>query len=238
MTALALLAAGAFKTWELARSLWTLPLIWFQCLAKPWWSVALPTSTAILVKEGGDPGTITAIKWDQSKEGGRLAVPGGKVNLFLRESHVDCIRRELAEELGSDLRVAKIEMLFTKTDIYSANRPPVSLAKALEDSGRRWLKSLRWITRWIPVDGRYGTPDVIYLVTYSGTPQCTKEARKIVPFNVRDIEIAADPNKSKWGANHDLIVGLYRLYIEGKTLNWNQLLSDLTALRIELPHLL
>ncbi len=93
--------------------------------------------------------------------------------------------------------------------------------------------------RNVPVFGHYGVPDSIFLGAVEGTPHPNDgEAKGFFKYDVRNIQITATEEESKFGANHDLILAVYRLELAGCRIDKAEAFSDLAKLRRKLPKLL
>lgn len=90
-----------------------------------------------------------------------------------------------------------------------------------------------------PVFGHYGLPDSIFIGGVKGIPFPNDgEAKGFFVYDVRQIEVAASEEESKFGANHDLILAVYRLELAGIRIDKSLAFSDLKKLRKDLPKLL
>lgn len=86
-----------------------------------------------------------------------------------------------------------------------------------------------------PVLGLYGCPDAIYIARVLGEPYPNDgEAKQCVLFDIRDLVITETEAESKFGAQHDLLLGLYRRFLDRKFVGTHEMLTDMNKLRREL----
>jgi len=190
--------------------------------------ISIPTST-IIACDGMDPYQVCVIE-QAKKHRRRKTLVGGKLELppstsqICRQSFLDCAHKEWAEEAGGQgaILVAP-ELWAVRTDPYGDVRE-VTLSKACNELPPDDIKAR-------PVIGHYGCPDCIFLAVVHGTPAPRDgEAKQCFFLDVRDIRITRTEEESQFGAQHDLILVLYRHYLQGRAPTFADL-SDFTALR-------
>jgi hypothetical protein len=185
----------------------------------------VPTSSLIAVHPD-DPFQVCVIEQTQ-KHKGRLTLVGGRVEMH-RQNHLQCALEEWGQEaggLGATLVAPKLWAI--KTDAYSDVRPS-TLGKLTHGLCSEHLLET-------PVIGHYGAPDYIYVATVNGTPSPKDgEAKRCLFVDVRSIPCTATEEESRFGAQHDLVLLLYRLHLAGRAVS-NADLADFKELRIKLP---
>ena len=69
----------------------------------------------------------------------------------------------------------------------------------------------------IGVTAHYGVPDTIFLAIVRGVPHpADHEARTCALIDVDTVEISQAAKNSPLGANHDVLIGYYRLLLAGR----------------------
>lgn len=191
--------------------------------------VAAPTAT-VIAAESAEPHFVWVLK-PTNKHNGRLVLPGGKIELQAHQSPRQCALDEFDQEAGGNgACLQNLKLFAVRTDPYGDVRS-VSLAKVTNESGPEQDQDKT-------VVAFYGTADSVFLGEVIGTPAPKDgEAKQFYRIDVREIECAATPDESKFGAQHDLILLLYRLYLSGRPVALEDL-EDLTALRAKLPTLI
>ncbi|MBI5171737.1 MAG: NUDIX hydrolase [Candidatus Melainabacteria bacterium] len=191
--------------------------------------VAAPTAT-IIAADANDPYYVWVLR-PTAKHNGKLVLPGGKIELHAKQSPRQCAIDEFNQEAGGQGAYLKDLKLFAlRFDPYGDVRE-VSLAKVTNESGPPEDKNK-------PVIAYYGTADSIFLAEVIGVPAPKDgEAKEFLRIDVREIESSATPEESRFGAQHDLVLLLYRLYLDGRPVQLEDL-EDLAALRAKLPTLL
>jgi hypothetical protein len=183
--------------------------------------ITVPTSSIIAVR-ANDPYKVCVIE-QNGKHNDRLTLVGGKV-IMPEQTHEQCAYEEWDQEAGG--RSAKLKGLSlwaVKTDEHSDVRP-TTLGKLTHDLCPAELRTL-------PVVGHYGAPDYIYLANVEGEPYpLDGEAKQCIFIDVREVEVTETEKESRFGAQHDLILAVYRLYLEGRPVD-NRDFSDFTLLR-------
>ena len=80
--------------------------------------------------------------------------------------------------------------------------------------------------------GLYGSPDAVYIARVKGTPYPNDgEAKQCIWFDVRELVITETADESKFGAQHDLLLGLYRRFLDRKFHGTHEMLTDMNDLR-------
>lgn len=191
--------------------------------------VAAPTA-AIIATDANDPHYVWVLR-PTAKHNGKLVLPGGKIELHAKQSPRQCAIDEFNQEAGGQGAYLKNLQLFAlRSDPYGDVRN-VNLSKVTNASGPEEDKTK-------PVIAYYGTADSIFLAEVIGVPAPKDgEAKEFLRLDVRQIECSATPEESRFGAQHDLVLLLYRLHLAGRPVQLQDL-EDLTALRAKLPALL
>jgi hypothetical protein len=191
-------------------------------------SLAVPTSSIIAYHP--DDKYLVAVLEQAEKHRGRLTIAGGKIELP-RQNARQCAVEEFDQECGGKgCTLDDIKLWAIKTDPYSDVRES-KLGKLTHNLCPELLRD-------VPVIGHYGAPDHIYTASAIGTPYPKDgEAKQCFFFDVRTIEITADEKDSKFGAQQDLYLAVYRLYLDGRAVEPDDFV-DFNALRHKLPGLL
>ncbi|MDR3616541.1 MAG: hypothetical protein P4L53_23480 [Candidatus Obscuribacterales bacterium] len=191
-------------------------------------SFAVPTSSVIALNPSNQF-EVNVIE-QTKKHNGRLTLVGGRVELP-RQTHLDCVFEEWDQEAGGmAATLDNVSLWAIKTDPYSDVR-----ASTL---GKLSHETCLPEHRDIPVTGHYGAPDHLYLATVSGIPHPKDgEAKRCFYFDVRNLNITADEKDSQFGAQQDLILAVYRLFLAGRPVAVDDFV-DFVSLRKKLPALL
>lgn len=191
-------------------------------------SISVPTSSVIAVSPS-DPYQVCVIE-QNGKHKGRLTLVGGKVSMP-KQTHLECALEEWDQEAGGkQAKLSEVALWAVKTDEHSDVRP-ATLGKLTHDLCPEELRSL-------PVIGHYGAPDYLYLAKVEGEPfPFDGEAKSCKFIDVRDVKWTATEAESRYGAQHDLILMVYRLYLAGRPVD-NRDFADFRALRANLRDLL
>ncbi len=190
----------------------------------------VPTSTVIAYHQH-DPYKVWVIE-QAKKHRGRLTLVGGRCELP-GQSHETCITEEWQQEAGGNgpdgiaAELTCLQYFLTKNDRFADPRE-TTLGKLT--SGKCPKKLLNQ-----PVLGLYGSPDAIYLGRVIGTPYPNDgEAKQCLLFDIRELVITETADQSKFGAQHDLLLGLYRRFVDRKFHGTNEMLTDMNELRSSL----
>ncbi len=191
--------------------------------------VAAPTAT-IIAADASDPYFVWVLK-PTAKHNGKLVLPGGKIELHTGQTPRQCAIDEFSQEAGGQgAYLENLKLFALRSDPYGDVRE-VSLAKVTNESGPKEDRNK-------PVIAYYGAADSIFLAAVIGVPAPKDgEAKEFLQINVCEIACSKTPEESRFGAQHDLILLLYRLYLSGRPVQLDDL-EDLTALRKRLPTLL
>lgn len=191
-------------------------------------SIVVPTSSVIAVKPN-DPYQVCVIE-QNGKHKGRLTLVGGKV-IMPSQTHLQCALEEWDQEAGGkQAKLHDVALWAIKTDAHSDVRP-ATLGKLTHDLCPAAERSL-------PVTGHYGVPDYLYLAKVEGEPYpLDGEAKSCIFIDVRDVKWTATEAESRYGAQHDLILMVYRLYLAGRPVDFADF-ADFRALRANLRELL
>ncbi len=191
-------------------------------------SIVVPTSSVIAVKPD-DPYKVCVIE-QNGKHKGRLTLVGGKV-IMPAQTHLECALEEWDQEAGGkQAKLHDVTLWAVKTDAHSDVRP-ATLGKLTHDLCPAGERSL-------PVIGHYGVPDYLYLAKVEGEPYpLDGEAKSCIFIDVRDVKWTATEAESRYGAQHDLILMVYRLYLSGRPVALADF-ADFSALRANLRDLL
>jgi hypothetical protein len=190
-------------------------------------SLAVPTSSVIAV-DPKDPFKVCVIE-QNGKHNGRLTLVGGKVEMPA-QSHLQCAYDEWDQEAGGkNAKLIDLTLWAIKTDEHSDVRSS-TLGKLTHNFCPPELANT-------PVIGHYGAPDYIYVGKVDGIPYpLDGEAKQCLFIDVRDVIVTATESESGYGAQHDLILVVYRLSLEGRPVDSRDF-SDFRALRETLRNL-
>lgn len=191
-------------------------------------SISVPTSSVIAVKPN-DPRQVCVIE-QNGKHKGRLTLVGGKV-IMPKQSHLECALEEWDQEAGGkQAKLLDVSLWAIKTDAHSDVRK-ATLGKLTHDLCAPELRT-------VEVTGHYGAPDYLYLAKVEGEPfPFDGEAKSCKFIDVRDVPWTATEAESKFGAQHDLVLMVYRLWLAGRPVDGNDF-TDFRALRTNLRELL
>lgn len=185
-------------------------------------SIGVSTSTVIAV-DPGDPFRVCLIQ-QAKKHRERKTLVGGKRTGG--DSHEETAVGEFFQEAGGKgAQLEDVRLWAIKTDRLADVRT-VTLGRATDDLCPSELRDLE-------VVAHYGYPDYFYVASVVGTPYPKDgEAKAVVWMDVRDIVITEREEDSQFGAQHDLVLALYRYTLEGRSLgDLAILLADCKALR-------
>lgn len=191
-------------------------------------SIVVPTSSVIAVKPE-DRYKVCVIE-QNGKHKGRLTLVGGKV-IMPAQTHLECALDEWDQEAGGkQAKLHDVALWAVKTDAHSDVRP-ATLGKLTHDLCPEELRAT-------PVTGHYGCPDYIYVAAVKGEPYpFDGEAKSCKFIDVRDVPWTATEAESRYGAQHDLILMVYRLHLAGRPVEIGDF-ADFRALREKLRDLL
>jgi hypothetical protein len=170
-------------------------------------SISVPTSTVIAV-DPGDPFKVCVIE-QVKKHNRRLTLVGGRVELP-GQNFLDCALAEWDQEAGGAGAILVNPVLWAvKTDPQADVRDS-TLGKLTHETCEQGLRA-------VPVRGHYGVPDCLYVAPVLGTPAPKDgEAKSCFFFDIRDLDVTETSEQSRFGANHDLILEVYRLHLLGR----------------------
>jgi|GEM_PF-2960061 len=182
----------------------------------------VPTSSVIAYHQD-DPYKVSLIE-QAKKHRCRLTLIGGRCELP-GQSHETCIQEEWVQEAGGKgAELTFLTYFLTKNDRFADPRE-VTLGKLTSGKCPQELIDL-------PVLGLYGSPDAIYMARVKGTPYPNDgEAKQCIWFDVRELVITETADESKFGAQHDLLLGLYRRFLDRKFQGTHEMLTDMNDLR-------
>ncbi len=191
-------------------------------------SIVVPTSSVIAVKPE-DAYKVCVIE-QNGKHKGRLTLVGGKV-IMPKQTHLECALEEWDQEAGGkQAKLHDVALWAVKTDAHSDVRP-ATLGKLTHDLCPEELRAT-------PVTGHYGCPDYLYVAKVEGEPYpFDGEAKSCKFIDVRDVPWTATEAESRYGAQHDLILMVYRLHLAGRPVEIGDF-ADFRALREKLRDLL
>lgn len=191
-------------------------------------SIVVPTSSVIAVSPV-DPYQVCVIE-QNGKHKGRLTLVGGKV-IMPEQTHEQCALDEWDQEAGGkSAKLVDVSLWAIKTDAHSDVRS-ATLGKLTHDRCPEELRST-------VVTGHYGCPDYLYLAKVEGEPfPFDGEAKSCKFIDVRDVAWTATEAESRYGAQHDLILMVYRLWLSGRPVDLSDF-ADFRALRAKLRDLL
>ncbi len=187
-------------------------------------SISVPTST-IIAATAHDPHKVWVIE-QAKKHRKRMTLVGGRVELP-RQTHLQCAFEEWGQEAGGKgATLIDLQLFATKTDPYSDVRPS-TLGKLTHETCAPELRD-------VEVTGHYGAPDEIYWGRVDGEASPKDgEAKQCLLIDVRDIRCTETEEESRFGAQHDLILIVYRLFLYGRSVDKEDF-SNFSALRARL----
>ncbi len=165
-------------------------------------SIAIPTVTVVACHPQ-DHLKVLLVK-SVNKHDGRLVLVGGCLNLQNCELPRRAVVREFTKEVGGKGATLEDLTFWTvKSDPYLDVRAS-TLGKLTHDRCQPGVTSLE-------VAGHYGCPDWLFVGKVVGEPfPKDGEVEDCVWFDLRDLQISANPLDSQFGADHDLILGFYK----------------------------
>lgn len=190
---------------------------------RPEFSFFVPTST-VIARHPNDPYLVAVIEHAQ-KHSGRLTLVGGKRSG--NTSHAQCAVEEWGQEAGGEnATLLNPHLWAVKTDV-NADIRVVTLKKASDGFCPAELND-------VLVAAHYGYPDYLYVADVQGNPAPKDgEAKSARWIDVRTLSVAATPEESAFGAQHDLILAVYRYYLDGRPVELEDF-TDCVALRQKL----
>lgn len=189
-------------------------------------AIGVPTSTIIARRAEDDWFNVCVIK-HSAKHRQRITLIGGKRTG--EATHEDTAKEEFAQEVGGlDATIHGLSLWAVKSDRLCDVRE-VTLGRVTDEHCPPHLSDIK-------VTAYYGYPDYIYTGVIEGTPSPNDgEAQDVTWIDVRDIVITEHEEDSQFGAQHDLVLALYRWWVEHfGGLDENRLLSDFKQLRATL----
>ncbi len=167
----------------------------------------VPTST-IIAHHKDNPYRVYVIE-QAKKHNGRLTLVGGRCELPAQD-HETCIKEEWVQEAGGKgATLTGLRFWLAKNDRFADPRK-TTLGKVTSNQCPKRLINQ-------PVLGLYGCPDAIFIAAVEGEPYPNDgEAKQCLLIDVREIVITETPEQSKFGAQHDLLLALYRQYLDRK----------------------
>lgn len=191
-------------------------------------SIVVPTSSVIAVS--ADDAYKAWVIEQNGKHKGRLTLVGGKV-IMPEQTHEQCALEEWDQEAGGKgAKLHDVKLWAVKTDAHSDVRQ-ATLGKLTHDLCPESLRAT-------VVTGHYGCPDYLYLAKVEGEPfPFDGEAKSCKLIDVRDVPWTETEAESRYGAQHDLILMVYRLWLSGRPVDVSDL-TDFRALRAKLRDLL
>lgn len=191
-------------------------------------SIVVPTSSVIAV--AADDAYKAWVIEQNGKHKGRLTLVGGKV-IMPEQTHEQCALEEWDQEAGGKgAKLHDLKLWAVKTDAHSDVRQ-ATLGKLTHDLCPEALRAT-------VITGHYGCPDYLYLAKVEGEPfPFDGEAKSCKLIDVRDVPWTATEAESRYGAQHDLILMVYRLWLSGRPVDVSDF-TDFRALRAKLRDLL
>ena len=190
----------------------------------------VPTST-VIARHQNDPYKI-AVLVPVEKHKQRKVACGGRIEPD--QTPESCIITEFGQEMGGKgAFLTNVRLFAIRTDADGDIRigPKVTLGKLSFDQCPVENRSLE-------VTGHYGVPDHIFIADVVGEPfPNDHEAKECIWIDVRDIAVTATEEASTFGAQHDLVMIVYRLALAGRNVEVDDFV-DLSALRSKLPALI
>lgn len=183
--------------------------------------IAVPSST-VIAHDPEHPFLVWVIEQSE-KHGGRLTLVGGRIELH-HQNHLQCIHEEWKQEAGGlGASLVNPWLWAVKFDPYFDTRE-TTLGKLSHNLCPEAVRNL-------PVRGYYGSPDCLFVAGVDGTPAPSDgEAKRCFTVDVRGIKLTETPEESAYGCQHDLILALYRLYLQGRPVSASDF-TDFKALR-------
>lgn len=191
-------------------------------------SIVVPTSSVIAVS--ADDAYKAWVIEQNGKHKGRLTLVGGKV-IMPEQTHEQCALEEWDQEAGGKgAKLHDVKLWAVKTDAHSDVRQ-ATLGKLTHDLCPESLRAT-------VVTGHYGCPDYLYLAKVEGEPfPFDGEAKSCKLIDVRDVPWTETEAESRYGAQHDLILMVYRLWLSCRPVDVSDF-TDFRALRAKLRDLL
>jgi hypothetical protein len=191
-------------------------------------AIAVPTSS-VIARRRSNPFMVSVLE-QTKKHNCRLTISGGRVELPL-QTHLQCVYDEYDQEMGGKgAKLEDVSLWAIKTDPYSDVRPS-TLGKLTHGTCLPEHRDIACV-------GHYGAPDHLYLSYVTGTPYPKDgEAKRCFDYDVRDLKITDDEKDSQFGAQQDLILAVYRLFLAGRPVAVDDFV-DFVSLRKKLPALL
>lgn len=189
----------------------------------------VPTST-IIAYSPDDPYLVWLIE-QAVKHKGRWTLVGGRCTLP-GQDHETCILEEWAQEAGGKGAVLKhLRPWIIKND-RAADPRKTTLGKVTDNQCPKRLINQA-------VLGLYGCPDQIYLGQVEGEPYPSDgEAKRCFIFDTRELVITETAEESKFGANHDVVLGLYRRWLDGRKIDvYDEAITSVADIRQSLLQL-
>ncbi len=189
---------------------------------------AIPTVT-IIGCHPDNPYKVAMLKPANNKHRGKPVLCGGRINLPDQEKPWVAALREFNEEMGGKgAKLENMEHWATRTDPYAEPRE-----KRLHEITPGTEVNVAAGT--LPVTAYYACPDYIFTAVVRGEiwPR-DGEAEECFWYDFNGFGVAETPEKSIFGGQHDLILGVY--FLEQNTCltgeeDLNQLFSNAVQLR-------
>ncbi len=192
--------------------------------------IYVPTST-VIARHKKNPYLVTTLV-PVEKHKNRNVACGGRIEPD--QTPETCIVTEYEQEMGGKGSfIENVRLFAIRTDATGDIRvnPKVTLGKLSFDQCPEENRSLQ-------VAGHYGVPDHIFIADVEGEPSPNDhEAKECVWVDIRKIVVTATEEESTFGAQHDLVLIVYRLYLAGRDVEVDDFV-DLNQLRRKLPALI
>src|SRR4029453_11739283 len=134
---------------------------------------------------------------------------GGRVELPAQD-HMTCALVEWDQEAGGKGAILVNPRLWAVKTDPKADIRESTLGKLTHELCPEELRA-------VPVHGHYGVPDCLYIAPVLGTPAPKDgEAKRCFYFDIRELDVTETMEQSRFGANHDLILEVYRLSLLGR----------------------
>lgn len=150
---------------------------------------------------------VAVLQHQPTKHNGRKTAPGGKATGGVPNEQ--CAHDEFGQEMGGKgATLDKLTLFAVRMDL-NADVRQVTLKKATDGFCPPEREGEM-------VMAHYGAPDFIYTATVCGEPAPNDgEAVKVEWFDVRDLRPTELEKDSAFGAQHDLLLLVYRLVLDG-----------------------
>lgn len=148
---------------------------------------------------------VAMLKPSKAKHDGKPVLCGGRLDLAKKELPIACATREWDEEMGGrGATLVNLQHWATRTDPYAEPRH-TTLPKVIEGYSNQ-------VIGHPPITAYYACPDFIFTAQVNGEPWPNdNEAEECFWFDLRKLQIPANPRDDMFGGQHVLILGMWLL---------------------------